>query len=185
MIEYAHDRKPRTDAGWTLVELAFIMTVAGVLAATAVPQFARARLASVQASTIGSLKAIHGAQTAYAQSCGGGFYAPSIVWLARPAVAGGVRFIGPEFTSNTTDRYAYRIQFSAGPRVGRAPRTCNGLGPGRAVSGYFVEAYPQQVPRGTVGRYFGVNASGTIYESTKRVRPIFSGEPPAPARPID
>ena len=60
-----------------------VVTIIGILASLAVPSLSRARAAAWEVSTIGSLRTIHSAQIAYATACGGGYYAPSIPWLAR------------------------------------------------------------------------------------------------------
>jgi hypothetical protein len=67
-------------------------------------------------------------------------------------------------------------------KVATAPATCNGLGKGLAVDGYFLEAAPLQAIYGT--RYFGISQRTVIYQSTARVAPIFNGNPRLPARPI-
>lgn len=174
----AHHR----DAGFTLTEILLVVTVVGILAAVAIPQIAQARAASYETSTIASLRLIQGAQAGFASSCAGGFYAPSMAWLARAPRSGGPPFIGAEFQANTTDRSGYRIRFSAGTRVRTAPRSCNGLGQGQAVDGYFVEAAPLRAVNGS--RYFGVSQRSVIFQSRSRVRPVFTGDPPPPARPI-
>jgi hypothetical protein len=35
-----------------------------------------------------------------------------------------------------------------------------------------------------MGRHFGVNANGSVFVSLKRVRPVFTGVPGAPAKPL-
>jgi prepilin-type N-terminal cleavage/methylation domain-containing protein len=182
-----HARRSRSSrtahAGFTLVELLLVVTVIGIVAAIAMPNIVRARGAAMEVATVGALRAVNTAQTSYAATCAAGRYAPSIVWLQTPSVPGGPTFIGPEFTSNVTDRYGYRIRFTAGPRANRSARTCNGLAVGRAVTGYFVGADVRVAQMG-VSRYFGVHGGGVIYQSTRRIRPLFAGVPPAPAKSI-
>jgi hypothetical protein len=136
-----------------------------------------------EASTIASLRAIHSAQASFSLSCGGGFYAPSIPWLATKPNGSTAGFIGSEFTANSTVRQGYRIRFRRGALAAAAPATCNGLRRGRTTNTFFVAA-DVLVAKGPVTRYFGVNASGVIYQSPKRVRVTQEGTPPAPARPI-
>jgi prepilin-type N-terminal cleavage/methylation domain-containing protein len=178
-------RERKRDAGFTLIEIALVATIVGIVAAIAIPRVIRARGAALEASTIGALRRVHSAQTAYASSCGGGFYASTIPVLARRPTAGGPPFIGPPFIANQTDTQGYRIRFSAGPTAPTSRQTCNGLAAGQALQSYFVEAGPLQTgASGFVTRYFGVTPSGVIYQSTRRVNPVFVGEPAPPARPI-
>lgn len=136
------------DTGFTLMELLLTITIIGIVAAIATPGLTRARGASFEASTIGTLRTISSSQTAFATVCGGGFYAPSLNWLARPPVGGGEPFIAPEFSRNVVDRQGYRIRFRRGDRASAAPRTCNGLGRRRTVQTFFVGADPRQRRRG-------------------------------------
>jgi prepilin-type N-terminal cleavage/methylation domain-containing protein len=179
----AHRHNERSDRGFTLVELTLVVTLIGIIAAIAAPRLTRARGGASEVATIGSLRAISSAQVSYATSCGAGYYAPSIVWLARTA-KGQPPFIGPEFRTNVTVREGYRIRFSLGTRAKVAKATCNGLGAGQAAATYYVGADLLQAKGGMVSRYFGVNQDGAIYQSTKRVAPFYAGTPKAPAVPI-
>jgi prepilin-type N-terminal cleavage/methylation domain-containing protein len=190
----------RSSAGFTLIEVLLVVTIIGIVASVAVPGLLRARGAAAEVSAIGSLKAIHAAQTSYATSCGGGFYAPSMSDLG--SVQGAAQgnqgkgkgqgkksedspgFIGPEFTSDTTDRLPYRIRLTAGDVATASKATCSGLSAGQAVSTFFVSADLISETNGMVSRYFGVNQSGQIYESSKRISVFYTGAPPAPARPL-
>jgi hypothetical protein len=51
------------------------------------------------------------------------------------------------------------------------------------VNTYFVAADLLTIANG-MSRYFGVNASGAIFQSTKRVAVTQTGAPAAPAKPI-
>jgi prepilin-type N-terminal cleavage/methylation domain-containing protein len=171
------------EPGFSLVELTVVVSLTGTLAGIAIPVLARARDASLEAATIGALRAIHSAQAAYAQTCASGTYAPSIPWLSR-APAAGQPFIGAEFTANTTDRFGYRVRFTAGTRDTSAAATCNGLAQGRTVENYFVAADPLVGGNRSPFRHFGVNASGAIYQSSRRIRPVYDSAPPPPAAPV-
>jgi len=168
-------------AGFTLIELMLVVTVVGILASIAVPSLLRARGAAAEAATIGSLRAIHGAQTSYSSSCAGGYYAATMATLATPPKAGTPAYIGPEFKANTTDRWPYRIRLSVGPKIPQAKATCNGIAAGQSVGTFFLGADLLSTTNGMVSRYFGVNQNGIFYQSTKTVSPFYAGTPASPA----
>jgi len=173
----------RLAAGFTLIELILVATVISILAAIAIPGLSRARGSAYEASTIGSLRAIHSAQTLYSVSCAGGFFAPSIPWLATLPAGSQKPFIGPEFKLDTFVRQRYTLRFTRGTVAASAPATCNGLAKSLAANTYFMAADLAVVAQG-MSRYFGVNSSGVIFQSTIRVPVTQTGAPPAPAKPI-
>jgi prepilin-type N-terminal cleavage/methylation domain-containing protein len=189
----------RSAAGFTLIELMLVVTIIGIIASVAVPGLLRARGSAAEVSAMGSLKAIHSAQMSFATSCGGGYYAPSIAQLTGGQISQGNQgqgkgggkkvdagpdFIGPEFKSDTTDRLPYRILFSAGAKAADGKATCNGVAAGETVGSFFVGADLLSATNGMVSRYFGINQTGTLYESSKRIAAFYTGAPPSPARPV-
>jgi prepilin-type N-terminal cleavage/methylation domain-containing protein len=187
-MQTAHRHDRRSNAGFTLIELLLVVTIIGIVASIAVPSLSRARGAAAEVSTIGSLRAIHSAQMAYATACGAGYYAPSIPWLVRTVKikkgAAPPAFLGPEFTANVTDRHPYRIRFTLGTRAPTAKKTCNGLAAGQAATTFFAGADLLQAKNGMVSRYFGINQDGIVYQSRKRIAPFYAGNAKAPAVPI-
>jgi Tfp pilus assembly protein PilE len=175
----------RSARGYSMFELIFTLTMVVTLAAVAYPSLVRARSASIETSIVTTMRAVVSAQAVYAASCASGFYSPSLSWLTRPDSAGREGFLGSEFHANVVDRLGYRIRFTPGVKASAAPTTCNGLAPGQAVREYFVAADPvEETGAASLGRHFGVNASGSVFVSIKRVRPSFGGVPPAPAKPL-
>ena len=178
----------RRPGGFTLIELLLTVTMIGIVSAIAVPSLSRARAVSGEASTIGSLRALNSGALSYASACGGGSFAPSVTWLAKPAgtgkVTGKAAFVGPEFTADTIDRLNYRIRFTAGTVDAKSPVGCNGVAAGQGLKNYFIGADPLVTSPGTGTRHFGTSSDNTIFASDARISAFYGGTPPAPAKPI-
>ena len=172
----------RGAGGFTLIELLLVVTVVGILGSIAIPSMIRARGAAAETSAIASLRMIHASETTYASSCGYGYYAASIATLATPPNAGSPAFISPEFTSDKVDKQQYRFRFSADNADKNSKATCNGIAAGKSVTAYFASADVLNTKAGMVNRYFGMNQTGTVYESSKKINAFYSGEPKAPAK---
>ena len=151
--------------GFTLIELLIVVAIIGVIAAVAVPGLMRSRQTANEASAVESMRAIDGAQTLYAASCGSGFFSPSLSNLGTPA-AGGAPFISADLSSgDTVIKSSYTVTMgSSGGAVAGAPASCNGLAAGAVVQGYFATATP--LP-GAGAKAFGVNTYHSIYQAVQ------------------
>src|SRR3954465_10399125 len=77
-------RKRRSDAGFTLIDMLFVVALIGLLASMAIPGLMRARGAAQASSALGSLRIINSAELSFAITCGLGFYSPDLPTLGVP-----------------------------------------------------------------------------------------------------
>ena len=168
----------RSNSGFTLIELLIVVAIIGVIAAVAVPGLRRAQQSGNETSAIGSMRAVNGAQALYAAACGNGFYSPSLSNLGTPP-AGGTAFITPDLsTGNAVFKSGYQVTMNSSSGVAPdAPPTCNGLGAGSAMQGYFATATPSA---GGGTKAFGTNTNQTIYWATQ-MAPLAMTDSTAPA----
>src|ERR1039457_2240764 len=70
--------------GFSLIELLIVVAIILVIAAIAIPNFMRSKVAANQASAVASLRLLDTAEIAYSSTYGSGFTA-NLAYLAPPA----------------------------------------------------------------------------------------------------
>jgi type II secretory pathway pseudopilin PulG len=169
----------RSEAGFTLIDLLFVIAVIGLLSTLAIPGLMRARGAAQSASAVGTVKVVNSAQLSFAITCGLGFYAPDFQTLGVRPPASVDAFLGPELSGGPTFiKSGYTFSMGVIP-LGGAPGSCNGVGPGQMSSGYAVVADPLDATGQP--RFLGSNADGTLWEHTSSFASIMpqTGAPSA------
>ena len=160
-------------AGFGIIEL-LLAAIAGITVVSAVPSYLRGRTERRETSAIASLQAINVAQDDFATRCGGGFFAPSLVDLAKPSIDGGDPFIDPDLSTDPSVKDTYAIALTPGEVAPDAPASCNGLAAGTVVLTYFVAA---SLPVGAKERFFATNQDGAVYRSEAEVPVTQTGRP--------
>jgi hypothetical protein len=152
----------RSESGFTLIDLLFVMAVVGLLSTLAIPGLMRARGAAQTASAVGTMKVVNSAQLSFAITCGLGFYAPSFTTLGVRPPASADAFLGPELSSGPTFiKSGYEFRMGVIP-LGGAPGSCNGVAPGQMSSGYAIVADPLDL--GGKWKFLASNADGTLWQ---------------------
>lgn len=169
----------RSEAGFTLIDLLFVIALIGLLSTLAIPGLMRARGAAQSASAIGTIRVINSAQLSFAITCGLGFYSPDLMTLGRRPPSSVDAFLAPEMsTSATFIKSGYTFSMAGVALLG-APASCNGLAVGMASSGYAIVADPLEVT--PPARYLASNADGAIWEDTASFAAVMPemGTPPS------
>lgn len=172
-------RPLRGDAGFTLIDMLFVVSLIGLLCSLAIPGLMRARGAAQSASALGTIRVINSAELSFAISCGLGFYSSDLPSLGVAPAGSAEAFLGDDLTAGpTVIKSGYTISL-AGTPAGGAPGPCNGLGAGTTSSAYAAVADPLD-PGGGIPRFFGTNSDGVIYEATATLSAVMpeSGPPP-------
>jgi type II secretory pathway pseudopilin PulG len=155
----------RSEAGFTLIDMLFVVALVGLLCSLAIPGLMRARGSAQSASALGTIRVVNSAQLSFAITCGVGFYAPDFQTLGVKPPNAPEAFLGTEMASGPTFiRSGYNFSM-AGTPLGGSPGSCNGLAPGASVPAYALVA-DQLDPPVSNARFFGANSDGAIFEHT-------------------
>jgi len=168
----------RGEAGFTLIDMLFVVALVGLLASLAIPGLMKARGAAQASSAIGTLRVVNSGELSFAITCGLGFYAPDLPTLRIPPPGSIEPFLNDDMTAaGTFIKSGYNFSLAGTPLAG-APASCNGLGVGQAAPGYAAVADPLD-PSTT--RYFGTNSDGVTFTHTASLAATMpeTGSPPA------
>jgi prepilin-type N-terminal cleavage/methylation domain-containing protein len=150
----------RKQKGFSLIELLIVVAIILIIAAIAIPNLLRARIAANESSAVGSLRTIVTTNSQFATTYGQG-YAPALANLGPPA--GGC----PGNTAVYATACLIDPVLSAGTKSGYTFATVANTGAGTTISpftGFEATANPLNI--GTTGqRSFCADQSGVIHFS--------------------
>ena len=155
-------------AGFTLIELLVAVGTIAILAAIALPNVLRARIAANEASALASLRVIHTAQSTFASECGGNGYAQRLADLVTPPAGSSHAFISPDLGADPTLKSGYVVTLEEENAPGAvdmlpAGASCNASA-APTVSTYWAGAGPLHI--GITGqRAFAIDRTGVLYQN--------------------
>ena len=172
----------KRDKGFSLIELLIVVAIILIIAAIAIPNLLRSRMAANEASAVGSIRTVNTAEVTYNSTYNDGFAntLPLIGGAAGvAATCNNAEIIDPVLSAaNPSIKSGYN--FNVGPgtvAVAAAPAGCANPG---FVDGYTIVGWPVNV--GTTGqRSFCSDGSGVIQSLSTGVQ-AGSGSSAVPSR---
>jgi type IV pilus assembly protein PilA len=166
----------KKEKGFSLIELLIVVAIILIIAAIAIPDMLKARMAANQASAVASLRTINSAEVTYASTYNTGFSAT----LAQLDGAGGISTINnAQLIDNvlgTGGKSNYVFFYVSCPAVPGPNTGAMANGVCAVVSNYQVSANPQ-AGTGT-GNFYFTDPSGVIRQnSTTAAGPADSPSP--------
>jgi prepilin-type N-terminal cleavage/methylation domain-containing protein len=169
--------------GFSLIELLIVVAIILIIAAIAIPNLLRSRMAANEASAVGSIRTVNTAAISYNSSYGNGFP----ISLAQIGTTGAAvvscdnsEYLDSVLTLGKKSGYTFAIQTGGAP-LAAAVAGCTTPG---SMAGYSVTAVPATV--GTTGqRSFCSDASGVIRQDPTGAAPATAaGACPAAMVPL-
>lgn len=153
--------------GFSLIELLIVVAIILIIAAIAIPNLLRSRMAANEASAVGSVRTINTAAISYNSSYGNGY--PSLLSEMGTTGTAAVSCNNSEYLDpllTTGAKSGYNFTMGAGVVVVVASQVPAGCTTAGYIDGYTIRAAPQTI--GTTGqRGFCSDATGVIrYSAT-------------------
>jgi len=150
----------KREKGFSLIELLIVVAIILIIAAIAIPNLLRSRMAANEASAVGSVRTINTAQVTYNSTYNDGFSTTLATLGGAAGVAAScnnAELVDPLLSAGQKTGYTFRVQAGT-VAVTVQPAGCANPGD---VDGYTVTAVPVNV--GTTGqRSFCSDGSGVI-----------------------
>jgi type IV pilus assembly protein PilA len=155
--------------GFSLIELLIVVAIILIIAAIAIPNLLRSKMAANEASAVGSLRTLTTAAVTYSSTYGNAF-PPSLGAMGGPAGAVNAScdqsllvdaILSNNGAGNTSQKSGYNFTYVPGAAIPNPPAGCTNAG----VNSYTINAVPVTV--GSTGqRGFFVDPSGVIRFTT-------------------
>jgi len=149
----------KSSKGFSLIELLIVVAIILIIAAIAIPNLLRSRIAANQASAVGSLRTLNTAEITYSSTYNVGFTA-TMSYLAPPATAGAnptstaAGLIDSVLASGSKSGYSFTYSSGAADSTGR-------------INTYGINGSPITSSTGT--NFYYTDQSGVIRQNSTAV----------------
>lgn len=145
--------------GFSLIELLIVVAIILIIAAIAIPNLLRSRMAANESSAVGSLRTINTSAVTYSSTYGNGF-PPTLAAMGPPAGGGAATCDSADLIDSVLSagqKSGYNFTYAGANPIPAAAAGCSTAG----FNTYTINADP--VTPGTTGqRYFFTDQSGVI-----------------------
>ena len=142
--------------GFSLIELLIVVAIILIIAAIAIPNFMRSRIAANQASAVASLRTLNTSEISYSTTYGGG-YTVDMITLAPNTTAGA----GPTSSAAGLIDSILASGIKSGYTFTYSPGLIDSMG---RIDTYGINADPSSTNTGT--NYYYTDQSGVIHVNT-------------------
>jgi type IV pilus assembly protein PilA len=143
--------------GFSLIELLIVVAIILIIAAIAIPNLLRSRMAANEASAVGSMRSINTAEVTYASTFPDSGYSANLTSLG-----GTIAACTPPAIASTANACLLDAVLTLGVKSGYK-FTAVGGSPINNINTTFVSSGVPSTPGQTGNRGFGSNQSGVIY----------------------
>ena len=155
----------KKDRGFSLIELLIVVAIILIIAAIAIPNLLRSRMAANEASAVGSIRTTNVAAISYNSTYGNG-YPPTMAAMGTTGTSAvsctNAEFLDAVLTTGTKSGYAFTFTHGSTQMTSAASSCTGGYG---YSDGYVIQASP--VTEGTTGqRGFCSDPTGVIRFNT-------------------
>ncbi|OFV81749.1 MAG: hypothetical protein A3D93_05300 [Acidobacteria bacterium RIFCSPHIGHO2_12_FULL_67_30] len=150
--------------GFSLIELLIVVAIILIIAAIAIPNLLKSRMAANESSAVGSLRTINTSLVTYASTYPDSGFPVSLVQLATvvgTTDCSAAGLLDPTMANDAFSKSGYNFAYAMTAGSGACPAAA----PPDPGGDYTVSAAPS-VPTKTGIRYFFTDASAVIYEGT-------------------
>ena len=148
----------RKQKGFSLIELLIVVAIILIIAAIAIPNLLRSRIAANEASAVGSIRTINTSEVTYASTYPNIGFAPLANLGGAGGSAAGAGLLDSVLSAGTKSGYVFTT-----PTAGITPSSC-GTSTNPACTTYTVTGDPQNSQTGQ--RHFFSDQSGVIRFNT-------------------
>lgn len=159
--------------GFSLIELLIVVAIILIIAAIAIPDLLRSKVAADQASAVGSLRALNTAEFTYASTFNVGFswQLQDLDGTGNTSTAAGLIDSVLGGTGDTSTKSGYTLNYfpcpTSSPTPGPPTAGTPGTGPCILVSTYAIDAMPTAGAGN--GNYYYTDATGVIRQNNTAI----------------